>query len=137
MKKKGRTAAALGFVLCLISCSSRPIQELRTNDIVMGEGALAVPGTTVTVHYTGWLYENGRRGKKFDSSLDAGQPFTFRLGSGEVIQGWDVGINGMRVGGKRELIIPPEMGYGRAGAPPVIPPDSVLAFEVQLIEVQH
>ncbi|MDM7994803.1 MAG: FKBP-type peptidyl-prolyl cis-trans isomerase [Acidobacteriota bacterium] len=103
----------------------------------MGEGALAVPGTTVTVHYTGWLYENGRRGKKFDSSLDAGQPFTFRLGSGEVIQGWDVGINGMRVGGKRELIIPPEMGYGRAGAPPVIPPDSVLAFEVQLIEVQH
>jgi len=91
----------------------------------------------VTVHYTGWLYENSRRGKKFDSSLDAGQPFTFRLGAGEVIQGWDVGINGMRVGGKRELIIPPEMAYGEAGAPPVIPPDSVLDFEVQLIEVRH
>jgi len=137
MKHKARTAAALGFVLFLISCSSRTLSELKTNDIILGEGALAVRGTTVTVHYTGWLYEKGRRGRKFDSSLDTGQPFTFRLGAGEVIPGWDVGIIGMRVGGKRELIIPPEMGYGEAGAPPVIPPNSALDFEVQLIEVQH
>ncbi len=130
-------AAALGLACFLASCSSRPLPELKMNDIVTGEGALAVQGATLTVHYTGWLYKNGRRAKKFDSSLDAGQPFTFRLGAGEVIQGWEVGINGMRVGGKRELIIPPEMGYGNTGAPPVIPPDSILDFEVQLLEVQH
>ena len=91
----------------------------------------------MTVHYTGWLYKNGRRGKKFDSSLDSGQPFTFQLGAGEVIEGWDRGVEGMRVGGKRELIIPSQMGYGEAGAPPEIPPHAILNFEVQLLDVQH
>lgn len=103
----------------------------------MGEGSRAIKGATVTVHYTGWLYKNSRRGRKFDSSLDTGQPFTFRLGAGEVIPGWDKGIEGMRVGGKRELIIPPVLAYGASGVPPAIPPNSVLDFEVQLLEVQH
>jgi peptidylprolyl isomerase len=104
---------------------------------VVGEGSQAVKGSTVTVHYTGWLFKNGRRGKKFDSSLNDTQPFSFKLGTGEVIKGWDRGIEGMRVGGKRELIIPPNLGYGGEGAPPLIPPDSILDFEVQLLEVQH
>ena len=127
----------LAIVLLLVSCSGSSVSELKTNDIVIGAGAQAVKGATVTVHYTGWLYKNGYRGKKFDSSLDAGQPSTFKLGAGEVIEGWDRGVEGMRVGGKRELIIPSHLGYGERGAPPEIPPDSVLDFEVQLLEVQH
>jgi peptidylprolyl isomerase len=95
-----------------------------------------VKGATLTTHYTGWLYSNGRRGKKFDSSLDSGQPFTFTLGAGEVIEGWERGIEGMKVRGKRELIIPPELGYGAQGSPPAIPPNAVLNFEVELLGVQ-
>jgi FKBP-type peptidyl-prolyl cis-trans isomerase len=139
MKKKLLFTATFAFALILffVSCSGRSLSELKTNDIIIGTGGQAIKGTTVTVHYTGWLYKNGHHGKKFDSSLDAGQPFTFKLGSGEVIEGWDRGIEGMRVGGKRELIIPSHLGYGEKGAPPDIPPNSVLDFEVQLLEVQH
>lgn len=133
--------SALVFVpalaLIMVSCSGKTVSDLTTNDIIAGTGAQAVKGSKVTVHYTGWLYKNGRHGKKFDSSLDSGQPFTFQLGAGEVISGWDRGIEGMRVGGKRELIIPSQMGYGEAGAPPEIPPYATLNFEVQLLDVQH
>jgi FKBP-type peptidyl-prolyl cis-trans isomerase len=126
---------ALAFIMA--SCADNSLSDLKTNDIIVGSGAQAVQGSTVTVHYTGWLYKNGHRGKKFDSSLDSGQPFTFKLGAGEVIGGWDRGIKGMRIGGKRELIIPPQMGYGDSGVPPDIPPRAILCFEVQLLDVQH
>jgi FKBP-type peptidyl-prolyl cis-trans isomerase len=126
---------ALAFIMG--SCAGNSLSDLKTNDIIVGIGAQAVKGSNVTVHYTGWLYKNEHRGKKFDSSLDSGQPFTFKLGAGEVIEGWDRGIEGMRIGGKRELIIPPQMGYGDSGAPPDIPPRAILSFEVQLLDVRH
>jgi FKBP-type peptidyl-prolyl cis-trans isomerase len=129
--------SAIAFALFFVSCSSNSLSELKTTDIITGTGAQAVKGTSVTVHYTGWLYKDGHRGKKFDSSLEAGQPFTFKLGAGEVIEGWDRGVEGMRVGGKRELVIPSRLGYGEKGAPPDIPPNAVLDFEVQLLDVQH
>ena len=94
---------------------------------------------SVVVHYTGWLYDPSKadgRGKKFDSSLDRGSPFSFPLGAGRVIQGWDQGVAGMKVGGKRTLIIPPEMGYGARGAGGAIPPNAALLFEVELLEVR-
>jgi len=129
------------IVFCLLaavlaSCSGDSPTELTTKDLVVGTGDQAVKGATLTMHYTGWLYSNGRRGKKFDSSLDSGQPFTFTLGAGEVIEGWERGIEGMKVRGKRELIIPPELGYGAQGSPPAIPPNAVLNFEVELLGVQ-
>jgi len=129
-----RLSFVLGLPLlsiCLVSCSSR----LKTTDLVVGTGGEAARGDTIVVHYSGWLYQSGERGKKFDSSLDTGQPFTFDLGTGEVIEGWDQGIVGMKVGGKRELIIPPSLGYGSRGAPPDIPPNATLCFEVQLLAV--
>ncbi len=129
-----RLSFVLGLPLlsiCLVSCSSR----LKTTDLVVGTGDEAARGDTIVVHYIGWLYQSGERGKKFDSSLDTGQPFTFDLGAGEVIEGWDQGIVGMKVGGKRELIIPPSLGYGSRGAPPDIPPNATLCFEVQLLAV--
>jgi len=101
-------------------------------DIKVGTGATAQSGQTVKVHYTGWL----TNGKKFDSSVDHGQPFSFRLGAGEVIKGWDEGVAGMKVGGKRQLRIPPELGYGQRGYPPVIPENSTLIFDVELLGVQ-
>lgn len=101
-------------------------------DIVVGTGATAVAGKPVKVHYTGWLTD----GKKFDSSLDRGQPFEFPLGAGRVIKGWDEGVAGMKVGGKRKLTIPPELGYGSRGAGKVIPPNSTLLFEVELLAVR-
>jgi len=139
MTRQKLTALAhiLALAVTMASCSNRAPSELKLNDIIAGTGAQAVKGCKVTVHYTGWLYKDGHRGKKFDSSLDSGQPFTFTLGTGEVIEGWDRGVEGMRVGGKRELIIPAQLGYGRAGAPPDIPPDATLNFEVQLLDVQH
>lgn len=106
-------------------------------DIVEGTGAEAVPGP-VTVHYTGWLFDAAapeKKGRKFDSSLDRGEPFRFRLGAGQVIQGWDKGVLGMKVGGKRRLVIPPELGYGARGAGSVIPPNAMLIFEVELLAV--
>ncbi len=127
---------ALALLIFMASCSGNSITELRTKDAVVGTGEPAVKGATLTMHYTGWLYVNGHRGKKFDSSLGR-EPFTFKLGAGEVIEGWDRGIEGMKVGGKRELIIPAQLGYGAQGSPPDIPPNSVLDFEVQLLAVQR
>jgi len=112
---------------------------LQLIDLAEGTGAEAGKGNTVVVHYTGWLFDpaaDDNRGSKFDSSLDRGEPFEFPLGAGRVIRGWDEGFAGMRVGGKRRLVIPPEMGYGARGVPPVIPPDSTLMFEVELLEVR-
>ena len=105
---------------------------LKYVDLEVGEGAEAVSGKAVEVHYTGWL-ENGT---KFDSSLDRQEPFTFRLGAGEVIEGWDQGVAGMKVGGKRKLTIPPDLGYGDQGAGGVIPPGATLIFEVELLGMQ-
>ena len=100
-----------------------------------GTGAEARKGQTVTVHYTGWLFNNGQQGAKFDSSRDRKDPFKFPLGSGMVIKGWDEGVAGMKVGGQRTLIIPPEMGYGARGAGGVIPPNATLKFDVELLGV--
>ena len=108
------------------------LSGLIIEDVTVGEGPLANAGQKVTVHYTGWLTS----GKKFDSSVDHGQPFTFHLGGGEVIKGWDEGVEGMKVGGKRQLKIPPELAYGQRGYPPVIPPSSTLIFDVELLGVQ-
>jgi peptidylprolyl isomerase len=108
---------------------------LKYIDHKMGTGDEAVAGAALSMHYTGWLYENGTRGKKFDSSLDRGRPFDFKLGAGQVIKGWDEGIKGMKGGGKRELIIPPDLGYGVRGYPGVIPANSTLDFEVELLKV--
>lgn len=108
---------------------------LQYEDTVTGEGAEAVKGNHVSVHYTGWLYSNGEAGTKFDSSKDRGQPFQFPLGGGQVIRGWDEGVAGMKVGGTRRLVIPPELGYGARGAGGVIPPNATLLFEVELISV--
>jgi FKBP-type peptidyl-prolyl cis-trans isomerase len=105
--------------------------SLIIEDLSVGEGAEAVAGKHVTVHYTGWLTE----GTKFDSSLDRNDPFDFPLGRGHVIRGWDEGVAGMKVGGKRKLTIPPEMGYGARGAGGVIPPNATLVFEVELLGV--
>ncbi len=106
--------------------------KLEMNDLKTGTGNEATPGKTVTVHYTGLLTD----GKKFDSSLDRNQPFVFKLGAGQVIPGWDSGIVGMKVGGKRKLTIPPQLAYGSRGAGNVIPPDSTLVFEVELLDVK-
>jgi FKBP-type peptidyl-prolyl cis-trans isomerase FkpA len=110
---------------------------LQFQDLVAGTGAEASAGHEVTVHYTGWLQNpDGSAGKKFDSSLDRGQPFVFPLGGGRVIRGWDEGVAGMKVGGKRKLIIPAELGYGARGAGGVIPPNATLIFEVELLGVK-
>lgn len=113
--------------------------DLQCIDQETGEGAEAVNGKTVVVHYTGWLYDDNaadHKGDKFDSSRDRNDPFSFRLGAGMVIKGWDQGFSGMKVGGKRTLIIPPAMGYGAAGAGGVIPPNATLVFDVELLEVR-
>ncbi len=105
---------------------------LKIEELAAGTGAVAEKGKRVSVHYTGWLTD----GAKFDSSVDRGQPFDFTLGAGEVIPGWDEGVAGMHVGGKRRLTIPPALAYGEAGRPPVIPPSATLVFEVELIDVK-
>ena len=105
--------------------------DLKIEELQMGHGAVAEAGQRVSVHYTGTLTD----GSKFDSSLDRGKPFQFTLGAGQVIKGWDQGVAGMKVGGKRKLTIPPELGYGAGGFPPVIPPNSTLVFEVELMGV--
>ena len=105
---------------------------LRYEDIVAGTGASPQPGQEVTVHYTGTLED----GTKFDSSLDSGQPFKFKIGVGQVIRGWDEGVMTMKVGGKRKLVIPPLLGYGARGVPGAIPPNATLVFEVELLNVQ-
>ena len=114
-------------------------KELQKIDVKQGTGADAVAGKVVVVHYTGWLYDPakpGNKGNKFDSSRDAGKPFDFPLGGGRVIKGWDQGVAGMKVGGQRTLVIPPDLGYGARGFPGAIPPNSVLIFDVELLEVK-
>ena len=110
---------------------------LQYLDTVVGEGAEAKAGVPVRVHYTGWLYNDGQQGAKFDSSRDRNDPFAFPLGGGMVIKGWDQGVAGMKVGGQRTLIIPPELGYGARGAGGVIPPNATLKFDVELLGVSN
>lgn len=109
---------------------------LKYRDTKEGEGASPETGQTCVMHYTGWLWEDGKKGKKFDSSVDRGEPFEFRIGQGQVIKGWDEGVATMKPGGKRDLLIPPSLGYGARGAGGVIPPNATLLFEVELIKVK-
>ena len=109
---------------------------LQYEDTTVGEGAEATKGNNVSVHYTGWLYNNGEQGAKFDSSRDRNDPFEFSLGAGMVIKGWDEGVQGMKIGGKRTLIIPAALGYGARGAGGVIPPNATLKFDVELLKVR-
>jgi FKBP-type peptidyl-prolyl cis-trans isomerase len=147
MKLYAILAAILFFTTAALLAQSRPNTSAPTKvtgdgvktasglqywDIKVGTGTEAKDGSHVTVHYTGWLTS----GKKFDSSVDAGKPFDFTVGKGEVIKGWDEGVAGMKVGGKRQLRIPPELGYGASGAAGVIPPNATLIFDVQLLAVK-
>jgi len=118
---------------------SATVTTLQKNDVKQGTGTEAQAGKTAVVHYTGWLYDPaqpGGKGAKFDSSVDRKQPFDFPLGGGRVIRGWDEGVVGMKVGGQRTLIIPPDMGYGARGAGGVIPPNATLIFDVELLDVK-
>jgi FKBP-type peptidyl-prolyl cis-trans isomerase FkpA len=118
---------------------SATVKELQKIDTKQGTGAEALSGKPVLVHYTGWLYDSAApegKGTKFDSSRDRGVPFGFFLGSGKVIKGWDEGVVGMKVGGQRRLVIPPQLGYGERGAGGVIPPNATLIFDVELVEVK-
>jgi len=121
------------------SAMTQNVTELIKKDTVLGECREAEAGFNVTVHYTGWLYDPSKpdgKGKKFDSSVDRHEPFVFFLGGGQDIQGWDEGFSGMKVGGKRTLIIPPHMGYGPYGAGAVIPPNATLIFDVELLGIK-
>ena len=109
---------------------------LQITDSKVGTGATPKPGQICVMHYTGWLYENGVKGKKFDSSVDRNEPFEFPIGQRKVIGGWDEGVATMKVGGKRTLIIPPNLGYGARGAGGVIPPNATLMFDVELLDVK-
>jgi peptidylprolyl isomerase len=109
---------------------------LKYIDVKVGAGASPRTGQTCVMHYTGWLYEDGKKGAKFDSSVDRGEPFEFKIGMGQVIRGWDEGVATMKVGGKRTLIIPPALGYGARGAGGVIPPNATLLFDVELLAVK-
>ena len=142
-----RTAAVLATLFAVAACGKAPppytggdVGEFQRIDVVEGTGDVAKAGDEVSVHYTGWLYDQAaanRRGEKFDSSVDRGQPFVFMLGAGRVIRGWDEGVAGMRVGGKRELLIPADLGYGAKGAGGVIPPGASLVFEVELLDIRR
>lgn len=141
-----RLILSLFAVLSLVACApSAPpytggdVAELQRIDHVVGTGVPAEPGKRVTVHYTGWVHEQtaaDKHGAKFDSSRDRDEPFTFVLGAGQVIRGWDEGVAGMRVGGKRTLLLPAEYGYGERGAGGVIPPGASLVFDVELLGVE-
>jgi len=109
---------------------------LQYDDTQPGDGAEAKAGQTCVMHYTGWLWVNGAKGAKFDSSRDRGQPFSFKLGVGQVIKGWDEGVAGLKIKGQRTLIIPPNLGYGARGAGGVIPPNATLCFEVELLDLR-
>ena len=136
---QGTQPAAASATPALSSNLSATVKELQKIDIKQGTGPEALSGKPVLVHYTGWLYDSAApegKGKKFDSSRDRGVPFGFFLGSGKVIKGWDEGVVGMKVGGQRQLIIPPQLGYGERGAGGVIPPNATLIFDVELVEVK-
>lgn len=152
MKKSTLMASALMIaMLAITGCKAdsktssketamtQNITELVKNDTLVGEGREAEAGFNITVNYTGWLYDPSKadgKGTKFDSSLDRREPFVFFLGGGQVIQGWDEGFAGMKVGGKRTLVIPPNMGYGVHGAGSVIPPNATLIFDVELLGIK-
>jgi peptidylprolyl isomerase len=138
-------AAALTGILAVGTSTASIAQAAKTmttasglqiTDGKVGTGATPKPGQTCVMHYTGWLYENGAKGKKFDSSVDRGEPFEFPIGQKRVIAGWDEGVATMKVGGKRTLVIPPALGYGSRGAGGVIPPNATLIFEVELLDVK-
>jgi FKBP-type peptidyl-prolyl cis-trans isomerase FkpA len=132
-------AAGCGGTESDVAQGQANITDLVRTDAKPGTGAEATSGQRVTVHYTGWLYDEtkaDKKGTKFDSSRDRNEPFTFRLGAGEVIRGWDEGVAGMKVGGQRTLTIPPDYGYGARGAGGVIPPNATLVFDVELLGVQ-
>jgi peptidylprolyl isomerase len=137
--------SAILFALATVPLASQPAQAsgavttpsgLRIIDVEPGTGPVPHAGQTVTVNYTGWLLVDGKKDRKFDSSLDRGEPFSFLLGQGQVIKGWDEGLATMHVGGKRTLIIPPDLGYGASGAGGVNPPDAMLIFDVDLLGVK-
>ncbi|MGR8932595.1 MAG: FKBP-type peptidyl-prolyl cis-trans isomerase [Gammaproteobacteria bacterium] len=143
MKKWLSSLAFIATVLLHVSVQAEDTANrvtiasgLQYVDLSVGNGAEAVAGKSVSVHYTGWLDDSGNKGKKFDSSVDRGVPFTFPLGAGRVIPGWDEGVAGMKVGGERTLYIPSELGYGASGAGGVIPPGANLIFDVELLGVE-
>ena len=149
---RAKTLVALAFVTALtgvfaVGASTTAVAQelgktvttssgLQITDSKIETGATPRAGQTCVMHYTGWLYQNGAKGQKFDSSLDRGRPFEFPIGRQRVIAGWDEGVASMKVGGKRTLIIPPELGYGERGAGKVIPPNATLIFEVELLKVK-
>jgi peptidylprolyl isomerase len=144
------TLAAIALIVLTTSVASLPIvakaqtpgkamttaSGLQIVDSKVGTGATPKPGQICVMHYTGWLYEDGKKGKKFDSSVDRNEPFEFPIGQRKVIAGWDEGVASMQVGGKRTLIIPPALGYGARGAGGVIPPNATLIFDVELLDVK-
>jgi peptidylprolyl isomerase len=141
--RAGALAAAAMIALLAFTFTPAAAQPVVTTasglkiiDIKVGTGPMPRPGQTCVMHYTGWLYENGVKGKKFDSSVDRNEPFEFKIGAHQVIAGWDEGVATMKVGGKRTLIIPPSLGYGASGAAGVIPPNATLIFDVELLAVK-
>ena len=127
---------AAGATPALAQPATTTASGLQIIDTKVGSGASPKSGQTCVMHYTGWLYENGTKGKKFDSSIDRGAPFEFKIGTHQVIGGWDEGVASMKVGGKRTLIIPPALGYGAQGAGNVIPPNATLMFDVELLGIK-
>jgi peptidylprolyl isomerase len=147
MQRLGHAALSILFAIMLFVAPSGANAQnagaavttpsgLQIIDTKVGTGASPKPGQTCVMHYTGWLYVNGQKGKKFDSSVDRNEPFEFPIGQHRVIAGWDEGVATMKVGGKRTLIIPPELGYGARGAGGVIPPNATLLFDVELLSVK-
>src|ERR1700745_3236024 len=145
LSRRGALATALsvvatGVIAMSEAADAQPVTTtpsgLKIIDLKVGAGPSPKPGQTCVMNYTGWLYENGNKGKKFDSSLDRNQPFSFPIGQHQVIAGWDEGVATMKVGGKRTLIIPPQLGYGARGAGGVIPPNATLIFDVELLSVK-
>jgi peptidylprolyl isomerase len=134
------SVAATGVIAMSEAADAQPVTTtpsgLKIIDVKVGTGPSPKPGQICMMNYTGWLYENGKKGNKFDSSLDRNQPFSFPIGQHQVIAGWDEGVATMKVGGKRTLIIPPELGYGARGAGGVIPPNATLIFDVELLGVK-
>ncbi len=133
--QRDRDTRAKGLMLSRMAMTTTS-SGLQYEDTQPGTGAAPAPGQTCVMHYTGWLWVDGAKGTKFDSSVDRGRPFSFPLGQGRVIKGWDEGVASMKQGGKRTLIIPPELGYGARGAGGVIPANATLLFEVELLDIQ-